>query len=291
MSIYNERIKDIHDPVIARLEELGVQGKERISLNSSLNQKNFYQSNRPTISSRNGYNTSLYFSKTNINVGIGFPKSITFGDSYSLHHQSKFTRSSVDTYASTNTASFTVGDSNTTTHATNNQFTQYKETYSIQKGKEYKSKTQNIAYDEVNVGWQGLYHKKYTQNRTSIDASLTHLSVNLGIVKYDTRLFRSSNYLLNYRLKNYLASSSMIHVFATGVVDNTIGQKVTNWLYSEKNGLAKMYASLYSNIYGNQWNSAGVRITTNHAVYARIISSSVNVRKLSLTNDRVIMGG
>jgi hypothetical protein len=289
MSIYNERVKGIHDPVIASLAELGVQDKERITLNSSLDQTDFYQSNHPRISSRNGYNTSLSFSKTNINVGIGFPKSITFGDSYSIHHGSSFAQ--VATYAANNTASFTVGDSKTTTHARNNWFTQYKGKYSIQKGKEHKSKKISHMDVQVKLGLQGISYQKYTQNRTSVDASLFQLSLNMGIIKYERRLFRLSTCLFNMNMKNYLASSSMIHMFLSGISDNACGKHLTAKVYAGSYSLAASCAALYANrSVGVEVNEYQVRTTKSHAVFAKINTKNEIVGKLNLTNDRIVFG-
>lgn len=246
-------VETINNSVIKGLETLGAEKSiDNISW-GDIGKFNFNTVTKPTVSSKNGYNASLSFSRKNTNVHIGFSKSITFGDSYSIRQEERerpIEPIKHNTLVSSDTASFTLGSSNSTTHSKFKKSKQFKEIYSLQKGQSYRSYTKSSFYSRKKLILNGIYYKDYTTKTTLDLGNGAHLSFNTGFMHYDIRLVRVSTYTLNFNTNHFLASSRIVHVFLTVLSNNTFGKWITNKLYSERKGLSKFYGTLYSNTSG-----------------------------------------
>ena len=302
---YDTTNKTIHDSVIKGFKEIGAPDAKEINSFGSLDKTHFTEINNPTISSQNGYNASLSFSKKNIHTHIGFSKSITFGDSYSIRHRNhqdwnverKVSFNSKKkapepeeikhtTFVSSNTADFTVGDSDSTTSAKYIVSKYNKGICYLQKGTTHYSNTTTVFYNQARVAIQGNYYKKYTTNTITNTLGIVALSFNLGLVSYGIRLTRFNIYLMNYNTNDFLASSRIAHLFLTGVSDNIKGQRVTATLFSERWGWSKCLGRVYSKEYCLGRTNVDCSITTNSSTagFAKVIFSSMAVKVLKKNN-------
>ena len=263
---YDTKVKKFHNSVIKGFKEIGAIGAtDTTELNSfeSLDKTHFTEINNPTVSSQNGYNTTLSFSKKNIHAHIGFSKSIAFGDSCSIRHgshqdwnvgrkvnsSSKKTDPEHTTFVSSNTANFTLGNSDSTTHADFKSSKYNKGICYLQKGTTYNSRTSTGYYNKAKIASQGNYYKIYATNTITQNISVAALVFDFGLVSFAQRWVRYNTYLANFNMNDFLASSRIVHLFLTGYSNNTRGKRVTRKLHSHRKGWSKVLARLYSKEY------------------------------------------
>lgn len=275
---------DILDPIIEGFDTIGApESKEKIHM-GDISQDNIHQNTTLVVSSRNAYNASLSFLKTNVSTHIGFSKNIRFGDSYSRRKGETFL-----SIVSSDIANFTIGNSEPTTEAEIKRSQQRGGKYSIQKGENNSSYTEAGIIADMTLSTEGLYYKTYSSNRVAISVYGGYLSLNTGLVDSTIRGMRYSTYLINFNTNHYLASSRVFHLFLSIVANNKWGTKAIAYLIGKDCGMDLIFKKLYSQEY-NMFKSTNLLLDsgTSAVGIAKIILDA-DMAKILKANHRMIM--
>ena len=302
---YKDEIKTIHTSIASDFDSFDSDTKagDTIDVTGNTTLKFSYTGiiNNLSISSKNAHNASFSFSKTDVSSHVGFSKSITFGDSYSMRHsKSKLkdakhldkqptTKNKIESFNSANTISFNIGDSISISKLGDKKSRQHKESYSLQKGETSDSESSVIGdKTSVNCSSEVASYEKNDTTRQSSSLYGMYLSFSLGLIQYKIRMARLSIYVANFNTNNFLASSRVVHFFFSIYALKQKKSWVTSLL--DENKVASVIGC-YSNLYSRDsafTHTFKSRLTTDKSSAGFIkVNLNSSIATLAKTNEHM----